>query len=270
MRRLVLALLGATAMAVSANAADMPVKAPIVKAPVAVPYNWTGAYVGLFAGGAFAGNASSPDPTSSSAPFIGCYSCASVNTYRVGSGFTGGLTLGYNWQSAASPLVLGVEGEFGYLHARGSNPYSNPAFPSASEMVATTTEGDWFGTATLRFGYAWNNFLAYGKVGVAAVREQVSAIDATASVINPGLLNASASSTTWGLAVGGGLEWAWSKQWSLKAEYLYLGVNKTINACGVDTAAASAGFGATFCSAMSVPAVHTAKVGLNYHFDLWK
>ncbi|HSV23009.1 MAG TPA: hypothetical protein VLJ17_08270, partial [Xanthobacteraceae bacterium] len=38
----------------AASAADLPVKAPVYKAPIAVPvYNWTGFYVGANIGGAW-------------------------------------------------------------------------------------------------------------------------------------------------------------------------------------------------------------------------
>jgi len=246
-------------------AADMPVKAkPMV---VATTFNWTGAYVGGFAGGAWGGSASDPDPTSTAAPFVGCYNCAVLNTYRLGGGFTGGLTAGYNWQGVASPLVLGIEGEFGYLRANGSQAYTAVGFPSASEMTATTTVGNWYGTLTPRIGYAWDRLLVYVKGGLAVSREQVSFVDSTASAANPGLINGSASKTVWGGAFGGGLEYAFAPNWSVKAEYLYLGLNATVTACGLNTGVGSAGFGATFCSAMSVPAVHTAKIGFNYRFN---
>ncbi len=53
MHRILVAALGATAFSVAvANAAELPVKAPIV-API-IRYNWTGCYIGGHAGGAWA------------------------------------------------------------------------------------------------------------------------------------------------------------------------------------------------------------------------
>jgi outer membrane immunogenic protein len=163
-------------------------------------------------------------------------------------------------------LVIGIEGEFGYLHAQGSQAYFAAGFPSAAEMTATTKVGDWYGTITPRIGYAWDKLLVYVKGGLAVANEKVSFSDTTASIANPGLISASASTTAWGAALGGGLGYAFAPNWSVKAEYLYLGVNKTITACGLNTGVGSAGVGATFCSSMSVPAVHTAKIGVNYLF----
>ena len=55
------------------------------------------------------------------------------------------MTLGYNWQGVASPLVLGIEGEFGYLRADRIAAYT-AVFPQFSELTATTTVGNWYGT----------------------------------------------------------------------------------------------------------------------------
>ena len=53
MRSKIVSLLAVTfslGFAQAASAADMPTKAPIVNAPVAVPFSWTGFYVGVDAG----------------------------------------------------------------------------------------------------------------------------------------------------------------------------------------------------------------------------
>ena len=50
MRRFVVALLATSALSVSAFAADMPVKAPAYRTPIAAPYNLTGCYVGAEGG----------------------------------------------------------------------------------------------------------------------------------------------------------------------------------------------------------------------------
>jgi opacity protein-like surface antigen len=51
-RQLAIAISFLAIGAVTASAADLPVKAPAYKAPQAL-YNWTGFYVGLNAGGAW-------------------------------------------------------------------------------------------------------------------------------------------------------------------------------------------------------------------------
>ena len=50
---------------------------------------------------------------------------------------------------------------------------------------------------------------------------------------------------------------------SIKAEYLFLGLNETFAACGPGGGTAA---GSTFCSNRSLDGVHTGKFGLNYKF----
>lgn len=260
-----LSILSVTAFGlISAEAADFPVKAPIYKAqPLAAPYNWTGFYGGVFVGGAFAaGDSSANDPFSTSAPFVGPYLGAVPISYSLDSSVIAGGTIGFNYQMGT--WVIGPEAEFGYLHLNGSAPYVGGA--GVAETSANSTVGDWYGVLAARFGYAWDNVLFYGKAGGAVLRQKASVIDATASVGNPGLLDAEGDRTTWGAAAGGGIEWAFAHNWTLKAEYLWLGVNHSVTACGIDTGAGSAGFGANFCSNVSFPSIHTVKVGVNYLF----
>ena len=93
MRRLSLALLAAVstiALTQFASAADLPVKAPVYKAPVMAPlYNWTGFYVGLNAGYNWGSQDNSLVTTSG-------VTLLSNNDHL--NGFIGGGQIGYNWQ----------------------------------------------------------------------------------------------------------------------------------------------------------------------------
>ena len=65
--------------------------------------------------------------------------------------------------------------------------------------------------------------------------------------------------------VGGGAEWAFVQNWTVKAEYLYLGLDTSFTACGP-------GGGRlflpnlNFCSKHDIGGIHTAKIGVNYKF----
>ena len=59
------------------------------------------------------------------------------------------------------------------------------------------------------------------------------------------------------LVAGAGIEWAWTGNWTLKMEYLFLDLNDTYGVCGP-------GGGTTFCSGHSLGGIHTTKLGLNY------
>ncbi len=103
-----LALFAATA----ANAAD--IARPVYKAPVMVPvvYNWSGFYLGGFAGAAFGGDSSAVD-------LDGWNATGTQWSYGLGNSFIGGGTIGFNWQAPGSAWVFDLEGEFGYLQLKG-------------------------------------------------------------------------------------------------------------------------------------------------------
>lgn len=87
--------------------------------PPSAVYNWTGFYIGGFVGGAGADrNASASEPLSAAGPYNGP-NCLDTS-YGLGSSFIGGGTVGYNWQKHGNNLVLGIEGEAGYIHLSGS------------------------------------------------------------------------------------------------------------------------------------------------------
>jgi outer membrane immunogenic protein len=196
------------------------------------------------------------------------------------SSVTAGATIGYNWQAAGSPYVFGVEGEVGYLRLTGSGvdnftaglpcsltgPFNLP--PSQCNTFFHTKVGDWYSAITGRFGIAWDRTLIYAKLGASFTDVHTSAIDnCSVAPCGAGLLNATGKKIIVGLAVGGGLEYALSENWSIKGEYLYLGIDRTVSACGVQTnPIVPASFGATFCSDTTVHGVHTAKFGVNYRF----
>src|SRR5688572_1599125 len=138
MRLLLSTTIIATALSfgVSSYAADLK---PAYKAPPPAPviYNWSGFYIGGFAGGAWGGDASSTD--------LNGWDAAGSNwSHGLDSSFIGGGTIGWNWQAPGSPWVWGLEGEFGYIKLEGlaANPLSlGPA------TVSTSTVGEWYGFA---------------------------------------------------------------------------------------------------------------------------
>src|ERR1700710_1778683 len=101
-------LAGAAALlgtAVSAQAADMAVKAPYFKAPVAMVYDWTGFYVGVNAGVGLG-----RDYTRLAVPTLLGFEASYLNPQ---GGFGGG-QIGYNYQvgnTFIGPLVFGVEAD---------------------------------------------------------------------------------------------------------------------------------------------------------------
>ena len=151
--------------------------------------------------------------------------------YDLGPSVIGGGTLGCSWQGA-SPLVLGFEGEGGYMRVAASAvvPYS---FGTSSDTVALTRIGDKYAAVTGRVGYAWDRVLVYLKSGLGFADIHSSVIDGcTAAPCSPGLLTATASSHQPFWVAGAGVEYAFDNNWSVKGEFLILGMYRTYAVCG--------------------------------------
>jgi outer membrane immunogenic protein len=221
--------------------------------------------VGGFIGGAWAGSATATDLCLTSA----AAACAANNTgtyndvtpvhYGLQDSFAGGGTLGYNWQMPGSQFVLGLENEVGYLRLRGS-AVMNPFPVGNSDTVTSTTIGSWYDAYTVRAGYAWDQSLVYAKAGGVSVAYTTGIVD----VVGGTTINTTTNRTLTNWAAGGGFEYGIAKNWSLKAEYLYLGVGGRVRDC-----AQVGGFppGTIDCSSTKTSGVNTIKVGVNYHFN---
>jgi len=136
-----------------------------------------------------------------------------------------GGTVGYNHQMGQ--IVLGVEADDAWSNARG-----NKAGATSKTTNVATARG--------RIGYAVDRVLLFGTGGYAG-----GSIDRT---------QAGVSANDWhhGYALGGGMEYAFTKNVSAKAEYLY-----TDLASKTDTAGAPSRAGAT---------ANTVRMGVNYKF----
>jgi len=178
-------MVGAAALAalgsMTAQAADLNYerRAPYTVSQPLNGYSWAGPYLGGTLGyewGTVANNPSKP------------------------SGLAGGLTVGYNWQNGA--WVFGLEAD---IQASGADDtfapwkFSNP----------------WFGTVRGRGGYALNNVLFYGTLGLSygALRAETFGL--------------SESHTSIGWTAGVGAEFGFAPNWSAKIEYLYVDLSRS-------------------------------------------
>jgi opacity protein-like surface antigen len=188
-----------------ASAADLPVKAPVYKAPAVAPlYNWTGPYIGI-AGGYGWGHSNQTDPgipTDIGTPLAD-------GSFAANGGLIGG-TLGYNWQQG--PWVFGVEGDYSWADISGS---SNTCGASSGIPHSCGTKLESLGTLRGRIGYAigvTGNWLPYVTGGLAV--GEVKAWD--------DFTPASGSDFRAGWTVGGGVEVGITQNWRAKIEYLYV------------------------------------------------
>jgi outer membrane immunogenic protein len=265
-------MLGAVALiaigAAPALAADLPVytKAP----PPEVVYNWTGFYIGGnlgWAGERVSNNYLAPGP---GAPgFIAqdqaVISADSSNSFR-SSNVTFGAEAGYNYQFNRIGLI-GGEIDINRLGFRDSanvvfpTPFAGPVNSSTSNSMG------WLATARARVGVILKDrLLVYGTGGVAVVNRGFS----ETNVFNPVLSNAGVDTinlgqTQVGWTAGAGVEYAITDNWSVKGEYLHVGLP---NLNGVSTTS-SPFFGnpAIVSYSHSVDgSIDIVRVGLNYHF----
>jgi outer membrane immunogenic protein len=269
-KRVLAAVASATLLATgSAFAADMAPR-PVYKAPPPITvFSWTGCYIGAYGGGAWGGSVDTNDPRSQGGTFATgtFYNVAGGATaanggaysYDLGSSAIAGGTLGCNWQT--SNWVFGIEGEGGYL--RLDENVADP-FSAGLDTRSSTRVGDWYGVIAGRLGIAFDRTLIYAKGGVGFTEIKGSIIDTcVVGVCGPATLNASGSETKAFWVAGGGVEWAFSGSWSIKAEYLFLGLDHDLNVCGPGGGTAA---GSTWCANHSVDGIHTAKIGINYRF----
>ncbi len=139
-------------VASQANAADMYERGSLKDAPVVMTVqNWAGLYFGGHLGGAFgAGDNKGVAIDFSNA--TGDFDDDDPDNFAIDQGskagddefLIGGLHIGYNFQGAGSPWVLGVEGD-----------------------ISFADEIDYVATLRARLGYAYGNALFYITGGVA-------------------------------------------------------------------------------------------------------
>ena len=270
MKKLLITTAAALALSASAGLAADLAPVPYYKAPPPPPpaWSWNGCYIGGYAGGAGSSSVYATEPVSTGGAFPPgtFYNAPFGAPFSIGgaSSFIGGGTLGCNWQWN-SPLVLGIEGNIGGLHLRNSVVDPN-SIAYGGDTRATATVGDWYGVIAGRVGFSVDRVLFYAKGGVAFANLSGSWLDTcTAAPCGAGTLNATGSTTATGGALGGGIEYAFNPQWSVKAEYLWLGFDQTLNVCGPGGGTAA---GSTFCGTERFRGVNTGVIGLNYRFNL--
>jgi outer membrane immunogenic protein len=197
----------------------------VAPAPPGCP-NWTGFYIGGFGGYKFAatdvelnlgGAWNGPSPFDISDRNL--IEQRAANDLDTGGGEAGGF-IGYNYQW--QKWVFGVEAAGGYLWLRDSDntgTFLNP-FSTSTYSVATSLQTHYLFTFAPRIGYAFCRWLPYVTGGLA-----VGDIDFNQAIIQHnafGQEKGSVSQTNAGWMVGGGLQYALTDHWSIRAQYQYI------------------------------------------------
>jgi outer membrane immunogenic protein len=301
-KRFLLAGLAFAALVAPAAAADMPIKA-LPPAPIDI---WTGGYVGANVGYGWGHDAvdttGSPGACGTAGNPVGTGFCRATttnlnalspamaqaltfNTSVDHSGLIYGGQAGHNWLVHnlfwTWDGVLGIEVDYqGVSDSHGASVTSVTPIANFSNTVSQTATFQekltTLGTLRGRAGVLWGpNTLVYATAGLAfanaalnanftqfvnGVTESPQVPHSTAPYVNTEL---------YGPVVGGGVEWKWTANWSVKAEYLYadLGNLSAINSTIQNISTTS---GAVTGSATAQTTSHVresiARVGVNYRF----
>lgn len=205
-----------------------PPRAPAAYYPPPAPaFTWTGLYLGVQGG----------------------YESLDVSPFD--GGLVGG-QIGLNYQFA-NAAVAGIEVDGAYAFLKGIQNIGGAC--NAGIIICAnynySLQSNALGTARGRFGYAFDTVLVYGTAGVAGEQlKQTSTINSCGVGVCTSAVTSS-NGMRYGWVAGGGVEWAFVRNVSLKAEFLYGAVESaTLNS--------SAFAGAN--------AVYVGKVGLNFLF----
>ena len=212
-------------------AADLDVPPPIDNLRPAT-FDWSGPYIGVF------GTAVAVDGT-----FDGVCSCGGGATYtdieHSGIGYAAGILGGWNYQ--LDSFVMGIEADW----ALGGTVATND-----DPLILTDLSFNNIATLRARMGMAFDNTLFYFTGGLAAVDMEFGAdIAGTAD---------SESQWVYGWTVGGGLEHAFTQNFSGRIEYLYVSLpDSDYNLIGgVET----------FDATQTFNDIHMVRAGLAYNF----
>lgn len=221
---------------------EMPLKVP----PVPPPFTWTSCYAGVHGGGGWGQTNLNDSAGTIASAGVGGFTSANTNI----SGYVLGGQIGCDYQFVPN-WVVGIEGA-----AAGGNIGGNTTVAIPGDSITFTENTDLLASVTARVGYAWNNWLLYGKGGPAWTANRYSAFDAG------GLIDFQGLETRFGWTVGAGIEWAFWDNWSVKLEYDYYGFG-TRSVTFIDNITGTVG-------PMDInQSIQVVKLGLNFHVSAW-
>lgn len=223
-----------------ANSADLlSRKGPELYAPAPL-FTWTGFYLG--------GSLGYIDHNHMTIVTQGANFAPNDKLPLNGNGALLSVNAGFNYQFGS--VVLGAEADIGYSTTSASNTFfaPNPWMMTHSSNLRS------MGTVRARLGYAFDRMLIYatGGLAYASIKESVFSDQGWGGH----RLTVGGIRTGWTL--GGGMEYAVTDNWSLKAEALYASFAKK---SGVTTNPFCTG-----CRYGFKNSVVTARAGVNYKF----
>jgi len=212
MRKIVL-IAGALALvSMSGIAAADGRREPVAYAPTSA-YNWSGVYFGSHIGGGW-GDVDSREDLSVA---VGGVPLLQGTQTHSTSGWLAGVQLGAMKQFGS--FVFGTEFSLSGADINGSGGNCFGITAATGGIVGSNcdTTINWLLTGLGRAGFAWDRWMVYGALGYA-----VAGVEHSISLSVPGVqFNSAQQDVTHGVAFGGGLEFALSKDFTLGVQYLH-------------------------------------------------
>ena len=123
-----------------------------------------------------------------------------------------------HYQHAGVDLVIGIEGSASGSTMRGSTnvglPLGNPG-----DLALVQANTDFLASVTGRIGYAFDTVLLYAKGGFAVAGDKYNVSSGDFGGLGP--YNFQGLDNRYGWTAGGGVDWAFSRHWSMNVEYDY-------------------------------------------------
>ena len=233
-------------------AADLPMKAEMPVVPV---FSWTGCYVGAHVGGG-RGTKDMTDPVQLvQDTLIAPGTTAGVTTVTTTpTGAVIGGQIGCDYQFAGN-AVIGIEGSASGTTMKGSSLVGLPmGLPGDSALVQANN--DFLAGVTGRIGYAFDRVLVYARGGVAVAGDKYDVSGGTFNGGGP--FHFQGADNRYGWIAGGGVDWAFTRHWSMNVEYDYYGFGNG-NIMMTDQFS-------TLTNTVNVrQSVQVVKVGFNFH-----
>ena len=214
-----------------------------LKDEVVPVFRWTGFYVGINGGYGWAANPGDIHYESS-------LGLADRSGGPDAAGGFGGGQIGYNWQGPFSPnVVVGVEADI-----QAADVQDTFHGTTDNGLVGFARQDlEWFGTVRGRLGWAFDHTLVYGTGGFAYGRVE----DSTFGTALGQSISMRSDDNRTGYVVGGGIEYAFGGNLSLKVEYQFINLGDE-SLFGVFTPS-----GVTATSSPIDASFHTVRAGLN-------
>lgn len=229
----------------------------------------SGYYLGASLGGvnAKARTSASTDITPSNTYFTGTdpAQISAAGDGRINeSQFSGGLFGGYAQQFGS--LFAGLEASLHSLSLDDSrsSTVTYLTAPPARFTLNQSISADWEGTLRIRFGTIQQNWLAYLTGGLAVSRVKSTTVFSD-NYVSGAHGSDSTTKTVTGAVIGGGAEYAFTKQLSLRGEYLYSDFGKVDTGAVVTNPSNNPALRNTLNASVDLK-THLLSLGLVYRF----